>query len=128
MPGAGMAIAAGGCGVALGATTANNPAPKAAIRQSRFPITVTRPKAGKRSLFRPIFNTRCAACHGGTAGLFLDSYENVMRGGLNGLAVVPRDPSSSRVGSGYMPYGGPPLTQAQAATLSNWVAAGARDN
>lgn len=81
---------------------------------------------------QPIFNTRCVACHGGTAGLFLDSYENVMRGGINGPAVVPRDPSNSRlvqyVSSGYMPYGGPPLTQAQAATLSNWVAAGARDN
>jgi len=81
---------------------------------------------------QPIFNTRCAACHGGTAGLFLDSYENVMRGGVNGPAAVPRDPSSSRlvqyVSSGYMPYGGPPLTQAQATTLSNWVAAGARDN
>jgi mono/diheme cytochrome c family protein len=81
---------------------------------------------------QPIFNTRCIACHGGTAGLSLNSYDNVLRGSMNGPVVISRDPSSSRlvqyVSSGYMPLGGPSLTQAQVQTLSNWVAAGAPNN
>lgn len=81
---------------------------------------------------QPIFNSRCVACHGGTAGLFLNNYENMLRGGMHGSVVIPGDPVSSRliqyVSSGYMPAGGPPLTQAQIQTLVNWVAAGAPDN
>lgn len=81
---------------------------------------------------QPIFNTRCVACHGGTAGLYLNSYNNVMNGSVNGPVVIPRDPSNSHliqhVQSGYMPLGGPPLSQARAQTLANWVAAGAPNN
>lgn len=81
---------------------------------------------------QPIFNTRCIACHGGTAGLSLNSYEAILRGGMNGPVVISRDPSSSRlvqyVQRGYMPLGGPPLSQAQTQTLANWVAAGAPNN
>jgi mono/diheme cytochrome c family protein len=81
---------------------------------------------------QPIFNTRCIACHGGTAGLYLNSYDNILRGGINGPVVISRNPSSSRlvqyVQRGYMPLGGPPLSQAQAQTLANWVAAGAPNN
>ncbi|MCQ3976653.1 MAG: hypothetical protein DPW09_24740 [Anaerolineae bacterium] len=79
-----------------------------------------------------IFDSRCVACHGGAAGLFLNNYENVLRGGMHGSVVIPGVPVSSRliqyVSSGYMPAGGPPLTQAQIQTLVNWVAAGAPDN
>lgn len=81
---------------------------------------------------QPIFDTRCVACHGGTVGLYLNSYDNILRGSLNGPVVIPRDPSNSRliqvVQRGYMPFGGPPLTQAQTQTLANWVAAGAPNN
>lgn len=81
---------------------------------------------------QPIFNTRCIACHGGTAGLSLNSYDAILRGGMNGPVVISRAPSNSRliqyVQSGYMPLGGPPLSQAQAQTLANWVAAGAPNN
>lgn len=81
---------------------------------------------------QPIFYSRCVSCHGGTANLFLNTYENVMRGGINGPAVIPNDPNGSRliqfVSSGYMPYGGPLLTSAQVETLVNWVAAGAPNN
>lgn len=81
---------------------------------------------------QPIFNERCIVCHGGTSGLFLSSYEEIMRGGANGAIITPGDPASSRliqfVNSGYMPYGGPPLAYGQAQTLMNWVATGAPDN
>lgn len=92
----------------------------------------TREAVSFKADIQPIFDRRCTVCHGGTAGLYLNSYDNVLRGGMNGPVVVPRDPSSSRllqyVSNGNMPLGGPPLTQAQVQTLSNWIAAGAPDN
>lgn len=93
---------------------------------------VTPEEVSFRNDIQPIFDERCVACHGGTSGLFLSSYEEVMRGGVNGAAITPGEPASSRliqfVNSGYMPYGGPPLTYGQARTLMNWVATGAPDN
>lgn len=81
---------------------------------------------------QPIFNARCVSCHGGTNGLYLTSYEDLMQGGVNGTAVIAGDPNSSRligyVSDGYMPLGGPPLSTGQIQTLVNWVAAGAPNN
>jgi mono/diheme cytochrome c family protein len=81
---------------------------------------------------QPIFNGRCISCHGGTSGLYLTSYEDLMQGGNNGSVIIPSDPTNSRliqyISDGYMPLGGPPLTVAQVQTLANWVAAGAPNN
>ncbi len=81
---------------------------------------------------QPLLNARCVACHGGTAGLYLDSYNGVMNGGAGWPIVVPGDPANSRlvqvVSSGDMPYGGPPLTASEIQTLVNWIVAGAPDN
>jgi hypothetical protein len=39
-------------------------------------------------LVGPILKARCVACHGGTAGLNLDSYEGVLAGGNFGPAII----------------------------------------
>ena len=87
---------------------------------------------GYRADVQPIFNARCIACHDGTQGFDLTDYESVMGGSNRGPVIIPGDPAGSRliqyVSRGYMPYGGPPLTQAQIQTLVNWVAAGAPNN
>lgn|GEM_PF-899807 len=81
---------------------------------------------------QPILNANCVACHGGSAGLFLDSYDNVIQGGVNGPVIAPGDPSGSKliqfVSSGYMPLNGRPLSPSQVETIANWVATGAPDN
>ena len=41
-----------------------------------------------RDTIQPIFAARCVICHGGTIGLTLDTYGNVIKGGVNG-AVYP---------------------------------------
>ena len=46
-------------------------------------------------LVGPILSARCTSCHGGTAGLYLDSYEGVMAGGNLGPAIVPGDAENS---------------------------------
>ncbi|MBW7886556.1 MAG: NapC/NirT family cytochrome c, partial [Caldilineaceae bacterium] len=40
-------------------------------------------------LIGPILEARCVACHGGTAGLYLDTYEGAMAGGNLGPAIIP---------------------------------------
>jgi nitrate/TMAO reductase-like tetraheme cytochrome c subunit len=47
------------------------------------------------ALVGPILQSRCVACHGGTAGLYLDSYEGLMAGGNLGPAVIPGDVEGS---------------------------------
>ncbi|NOZ71327.1 MAG: hypothetical protein GXP38_05340 [Chloroflexi bacterium] len=46
-------------------------------------------------LIGPILQSRCVACHGGTAGLYLDSYEGLMAGGNLGPAIIPGDAKES---------------------------------
>ncbi len=45
----------------------------------------------------PLFETKCAVCHGDLAsgGLNLLTYENLMKGGSDGAAVVPGDSANS---------------------------------
>jgi len=43
----------------------------------------------------PILKARCVSCHGGTAGLYLDSYQGAMAGGNLGPAIVPGDAEGS---------------------------------
>jgi hypothetical protein len=46
-------------------------------------------------LVGPILQARCVACHGGTAGLNLDSYEGVLTGGNFGPAIIPGNAEES---------------------------------
>ncbi len=80
----------------------------------------------------PIFAARCVACHGGTDGLYVDTYQNIMRGGVDGAVVFPGNVSNSRLAyyvySGYMPFRTTPLTPAEIQTILDWIALGAPDN
>ena len=46
-------------------------------------------------LVGPILNARCVACHGGTAGLDLDTYEKALSGGNLGPAILPGNAQES---------------------------------
>ena len=78
---------------------------------------------------QPIFNSSCTSCHGGSGGLSLTSYNNVMNGGNSGDVVIPYDHVNSLlwqyVNSGYMPPGGNDLTQSQVNLISQWIEEGA---
>ena len=81
---------------------------------------------------QPILAARCVVCHGGTNGLSLDSYENVMKGGNNGAVVLAGDVYNSRLAyyvySGYMPFRNTPLTSTEIQTILDWIALGAPNN
>lgn len=81
---------------------------------------------------QPIFAARCVACHGGTNGLSLDTYENVLKGGVNGAVVIPGDVYNSRLAyyvySGYMPFRNTPLASSEIQIILDWIAEGAPNN
>jgi len=86
----------------------------------------------------PIFGAKCIACHGGSkeqAGLRLDLYELVMKGGKDGAIVAPRNPDGSLLlqrvtlspsDQHFMPAEGrAPLSPDEISAIRAWILAGA---
>jgi mono/diheme cytochrome c family protein len=84
---------------------------------------------------QPIFDRHCVNCHGGQAGLFLDAYDRVMRGGASGVVVIPGDPGSSKllrriqgIGGPSMPLGRNKIQLSEIETIRTWIEAGSPNN
>jgi mono/diheme cytochrome c family protein len=84
---------------------------------------------------QPIFDRACVACHGGSAGLWLDSYEHVLAGGSSGPVVKPDDPEASELhrritglSQPGMPLNGNPLGAGEIEIIRTWIAEGAANN
>lgn len=86
----------------------------------------------------PILDAKCVACHGASkeqAGLRLDFYELLTKGGKDGAVIAPRDPDHSLLmqrvtlspsDQHFMPAEGrTPLTADEIAALRAWILAGA---
>jgi hypothetical protein len=86
----------------------------------------------------PILDARCVGCHGESktqGGLHLDSYEALMRGGKDGVVIVPGNPEKSMLivrvslpstDKRFMPAEGrPPLKPEEIAVLKAWIRQGA---
>ncbi len=86
----------------------------------------------------PIFENKCSNCHNAEkrkGKLRLDSYENVMRGGKDGIVIKAGDPKHSELfrrvnlspdEKDFMPTDGkPPLTAAEVKVIELWIASGA---
>lgn len=84
---------------------------------------------------QPILDRDCVGCHGGQAGLFMDSYDNLMAGSAGGKVVIAGDPDGSLLvrsirgdGRSRMPPGGAGLTSSEIQLLVTWIAEGAPNN
>ncbi|MSV28463.1 MAG: DUF1549 domain-containing protein [Bryobacterales bacterium] len=83
-----------------------------------------------------ILAARCFACHSGdkrSGGLSLSSYDDVLRGGRNGAALVPGASAESLMVSRLtaktaerMPPVGEPLNETEITLLREWIDQGAR--
>jgi uncharacterized membrane protein len=86
----------------------------------------------------PIFEEKCSLCHNAEkrkGKLRLDTFENVMRGGKDGIVVKAGDPSHSELfrrinlspeEKDFMPTDGkPPLTASEVKVIELWIASGA---
>jgi nitrate/TMAO reductase-like tetraheme cytochrome c subunit len=76
-------------------------------------------------LVGPILEARCVACHGGTAGLYLDTYEGLIAGGNLGPAIVPGDAGESLLVQ--LQHNGHPnsLASRELDWIVQWINAGA---
>jgi mono/diheme cytochrome c family protein len=81
----------------------------------------------------PIFQAKCAACHGTLGGWTATSYDEALNSGESGPTVIPGDPDTSvlvQTLTGAHPEGivmppGGALPQVEIQTIIDWVAAGA---
>lgn len=86
---------------------------------------------------RPLFRRSCTACHQplkAKGGLDLTTHAAILKGGKHAPTLKPGDPKGSRLVkeiSGEepsMPEEGDPLTVAEIALVSRWIAQGANDD
>jgi hypothetical protein len=80
----------------------------------------------------------CSSCHGGSGGLFVTSYAQLMQGGNHGPVVVPGNADSSNIIKKLslntppfgvrMPQGGPYLPDSTIQLFRNWINQGALNN
>jgi mono/diheme cytochrome c family protein len=118
------------------APTALATAPAAATSTSAAPAaTPTAAAVSYKNDIQPIFTQNCVVCHGGSGGLYLDSYAHVMAGGATGKVVIPGNPDQSvlverikGILQPRMPLGRPPLPAADINAIVQWIAEGAPDN
>jgi WD40 repeat protein len=119
-----MAGATSVCGVALGVT----------IVSAQAPATPAAPPDFSRDVM-PIFESNCLRCHNSAeqkGGLLLESYEDLMRGGDDGVPVVAGNADDSamiRQVEGRAKPKMPPkadLRPEDIVTLRGWIAAGAK--
>ena len=83
----------------------------------------------------PIFERECIMCHGGQAGLYLDSYDHLMAGSPSSSVVVPGDPSASELVSRIMginqpgmPLGDESLNSSEIDAIVTWITEGSPNN
>jgi hypothetical protein len=88
-----------------------------------------------RKEIQPILDRYCVQCHGGVEGLWMDRFENLMRGGEHGSIISPGNPEDSELylrltGSKLpaMPLGSGPLSSRQVELIRLWIEDGAPNN
>lgn len=84
---------------------------------------------------QPIFDRACISCHGGQAGLYLESFDYLMAGSANGSVVVPGNPNASELVKSIqglrqptMPLGGVSLSSSEVEAIIIWIDAGSPNN
>jgi mono/diheme cytochrome c family protein len=82
-----------------------------------------------------IFDRACISCHGGQAGLYLESFDYLMAGSANGPVVVPDNPNDSELVKRIqglrqpaMPLGDVSLSSSEVEAIILWIDAGSPNN
>ncbi len=80
----------------------------------------------------------CSSCHGGSGGLYVTSYTQLMQGGNHGPVVIPGNADSSNIIKKLslnnppfgvrMPQGGPYLPDSTIQLFRDWINGGALNN
>lgn len=118
----------GGTGPDAAAPDASDPDPDAAGPDAAEPDPDPPSAVDYDTEIQPIFDENCTSCHGGSGGLSLGSYDDVMAGGSSGDVIEPCDCESSylweRVDAGTMPPTGE-LPAEEVERICVWIDEGA---
>ena len=84
------------------------------------------------SQIQPIFDTHCTDCHGGSAGLSLNSYSDL----INGDIIIPGDSTNSilikklkgTASGSQMPKSQAPLSSLIINLIATWIQEGANES
>ena len=75
---------------------------------------------------QPLFQAKCAACHGTLGGLTLTTFESTLHGGASGPAITPQDPDKSSIIKKQVGGGHPgQFTPEEIELVRKWITAGA---
>ena len=84
---------------------------------------------------QPIFAINCIGCHGGSGGLYLNSYTNLMAGGNSGAVVISGNGAGSLLvkklrdeHAPSMPYGNCCIESSLIDLIETWIDEGAQNN
>jgi hypothetical protein len=101
---------------------------------------ISRSQVAYHDSIQPLFNSHCTACHGGTSGVTLSSYNSAINSvgdQYNMNVVVPGQPDQSPMVNKInpnpshgdrMPQGGPYLSDEQINLIRQWIAEGALES
>lgn len=102
------------------------PAPTATMTPTPAPTKEVAGPVSWTNGIGDLFVAKCKACHGAMGGLALDTYENAMKGGKSGSAIVAGDPASSSVVIVQQKGGHPGMFDAaDLEKIIEWIQAGA---
>ena len=98
-------------------------------------LSIAEAQVDYNSQIQTIFNEKCTGCHGGSGGLTLSSYDELMKGGNSGAVIKAGDASNSLLiqrieGSvtPQMPQGGDALSDSVISLIKKWINEGAAEN
>jgi len=98
-------------------------------------LSIAEAQVDYNSQIQTIFNEKCTSCHGGSGGLILSSYDELMKGGNSGAVIKAGDASNSLLiqrieGSvtPQMPKGGDALSDSVISLIKKWINEGAAEN
>ena len=90
---------------------------------------------GFREDVSPRLRKDCVLCHGGQAGLYVDSYDMLMAGNSRGKVIAPGNPEKSTLPQRIngevqprMPLNRPPMSEKEIAVIETWILEGAANN
>jgi cytochrome b subunit of formate dehydrogenase/mono/diheme cytochrome c family protein len=100
----------------------------AAVADAELPTTQPSTAPSFSTDILPIFQAKCAACHGQSGGLSLASYEGVMKGGSSGDAIVAGQPEQSLLIEKMKSAHSAQLSDAEMQAVQAWIMGGAPNN
>ena len=112
---------------ALPATPAASSASEATESPSQSPSTGDSSEELVWDDVAGLFAEKCTACHGSMGGLSLKSYDDLLKGGKDGPAIIPGDPENSLIILKMAGEHAAKFSEEELAKIKAWIGAGAKE-